>query len=148
MKSITEQLDDHFGVDGWFKVRDVICEFDMVRAGVGAIEIELATTWIGMTASDKRWAYRANPNQSDNMLENGELRGPMAGRVGNEPEQSEKFWIVCLLGGRGGAGKPHETHLLAKEEAQRLTLKSGVDFAVFECIGIARAPKAVEYETL
>ena len=126
MKSITEQLDDHFGPGQWEQIREgnLLADGNMC---VTPSPHDLVTVDIVANLDD--WTryytfYRAKPKP--------------------EPKQSEKFWIVVV----DGVVHSHETHFLAKEEAQRLALHNGIDYFTFEAVGIARAPKAVEYEKL
>ena len=123
-KSITEQLDAKFGVDGWVKIPkgDAVGPGDLVTLGGFGPIFLVPVSGHGISDSPINDYYREKP----------------------KPEQSEKFWVVIVA----GAVHSHETHLLAKEEAERLALEHGIDYYTFESVGIARAPKAVEYEKL
>lgn len=60
----------------------------------------------------------------------------------------EKFWIVVRQGGNGskrlGHFKCHDDSAAAAAEANRLALKEGDDFFVFECVSQASAPEVPE----
>ena len=125
---ITEQLDDHFGAGCWQKLKegDVIVEGDLVKPAL-SLGLQPALGMIGDESNGDN-AYRAKPKPK------------------LKPEQSEKFWIVCRESSEGEPVPPFETHFLATEEAIRLAEMHRCNFVVFESVGIARAPKAVEYE--
>ena len=119
MKPIDDQLDEHFGVDCWHKAEGEVMEGDVFYTS-GTI---FKAIQIGLPATSGY--YRVKPKL--------------------KPEQSEKFWMVMADDGERYLKTSLES---AISSARDLADRKKKDFVVCEQLGIARAPKAVEYETL
>ena len=122
MKSITEQLDEHFGVGCWAKVPlgVVVDEGDFFIEGNGILTA--VNVSVGYKATISVDYYRAKPKQSD------------------------KFWIAIPS---GMISTCYRSSKAAQDEAVKLSnADDGSPFIVLESVGIASAPKAVEYEEL
>ena len=127
MKLITEQLDAHFGVGEWEQLLggSVVHRSDVFFTGEQSLRvIDDRSGYLGVRVNSTTDFYRAKPKQSEN------------------------FWMVSSLIWDGTQRDGWATVDLAIEEATDLALKYGREFIVLECVGIARAPKAVEYEDL
>ena len=192
MKSITEQLDDHFGVDGWFKVLDGDVELGDMCSFYSNPDI-WATNSVGHSVAGVCDYYRAKPKPEKSSRDDardavdkavveaywshvdrmndiapedpaeriiasflvgvepqmGVLHAETKADLGItiDPEQSEKFWIIGECGGDQSVNAVYNSLNEAKEAALERSF-DGKSCYVYESVGIARAPKVVEYEEL
>ena len=119
MDTLKQQLIEIFGTDGWIELESS----DRIEEGDyynGVLGVTISSAY-GNLVDNWTTYYRA------------------------KPKQSEKFWVVLQV---GYSTFEYETHLLAKDKACELAAEFGCDIVVFEAVGIARAPKAGEYEEL
>ena len=127
MKSLTEHLDKHFGTGCWLEVGEgsIVEVGDMFEDEYEGL---LAATHVIGEALIGCVAYRAKPKP--------------------EPKKSEKFWTLWQEGEHHSTGFEFNCLDDAKEKAAEISREEMQDYYILEAVGIARAPKAVEYEGL